>query len=62
MATRNRNGRNLVSSNPNGSKVAYARFQALKKAEAKGLKITDQITQACSLQAVQLVEKRYNLT
>jgi hypothetical protein len=63
MATRNRNGRNLVSSNPNGSKVAYARYLAIKKAELKGIKskVLDYITQAGSLQAVQLIETKYKL-
>jgi hypothetical protein len=61
MATRNRRGRNLVTSNPNGSKVAYARFLALKKAELKGLRISDWITQCCSISAIERVEKQYNL-
>lgn len=63
MATRNNNGRNLVSSNPNGSKVAYARYLAIEKAKKAGVyqKAVDYITQACSIQAVMLIEKRYNL-
>lgn len=61
MATRNRVGRNISS--PNGSKVAQARYYAIEKARKAGIysKIVDYITQAGSVQAVMLIEKRYNL-
>lgn len=64
MATRNRNGRNLVSSNPNGSKIAYAKYLTIKNAEEMGLKtkqVVDYITQSCSLQALEIVKKRFGL-
>jgi len=62
MATRNRSGRNIVSSNPNGSKVAYARYLAIEKSKLLGKynsKIVDCITSACSIQAVKSVEIRF---
>jgi hypothetical protein len=65
MATRNGSGRNIVSSNPNGSKVAYARYLAIEKAKSLGKynsKIVDCITSACSIQAIKLVEIRFGLS
>lgn len=62
MATRNRRGRNLVSSNPS-NKLAFAKYNAIKKAEAKGMKnqLLDYITQCGSVQAVILIENKYSL-
>ena len=65
MATRNRAGRNIVSSNPNGSKVAYARYLSIEKARSMGkynAKIVDCITSACSIQAIKSVEIRFGLS
>jgi hypothetical protein len=60
MATRNRRGRNLVTSQ---TVLGRAKIEAIKKAEKLGIKskILDFITQAGSVQQVELVEKRYNL-
>lgn len=60
MATRNRRGRNLVTTQ---TVLGRAKIEALKKAEKLGIKdsIKDYITQAGSVQQVALVEKRFNL-
>ena len=60
MATRNRRGRNLVTSQ---TVLGRAKIEAIKKAENMGIKakVLDYITQAGSVQQVTLVEKRFNL-
>lgn len=60
MATRNRRGRNLVTSQ---TMLGRAKIEAIKKAENLGIKmkVLDYITQAGSIQQVALVETRFNL-
>jgi len=60
MATRNRRGRNLITSQ---TALGRAKIAAIAKAEKLGIKakVLDYITQAGSVQQVALVEKRFNL-
>lgn len=61
MATRNRRGRNLVTSQ---TVLGRAKMSAIKKAEDMGIKskVLDYITQAGSIQMLSSVEKRFNLS
>lgn len=63
MASRNNRGRNLFSANPNGSKLAYARYEALRKAEAKGIRneVVFYLESAGSVQSVKSIEERFSL-
>lgn len=60
MATRNRRGRNIITTQ---TVLGRAKIEALRKAEIQYRKseLLDIITQAGSLQQIQSIEKRYNL-
>jgi hypothetical protein len=60
MATRNRRGRNLITSQ---TVLGRAKIAALQNAETAGIKnkVLDYITQAGSIQQVLSVLKRFNL-
>ena len=60
MATRNRRGRNLITSQ---TVLGRAKIAALKNAEIAGIKnkVLDYITQAGSVQQVLSVLKRFNI-
>jgi len=60
MATRNRRGRNLITSQ---TVLGRAKIVALQSAEIAGIKnkVLDYITQAGSVQQVLLILKRFNL-
>jgi hypothetical protein len=60
MATRNKRGRNLVTTQ---TVLGRAKIEAVKKAESLGIKmkVLDYITQAGSIQQVTLVETIFNL-
>jgi hypothetical protein len=60
MATRNKRGRNLITSQ---TVLGSAKIEALKNAENAGIKnkVLDYITQAGSVQQVLSISKRFNL-
>ena len=60
MATRNRRGRNLITSQ---TVLGRAKIAALQSAEIAGIKnkVLDYITQAGSIQQVLSILKRFNL-
>lgn len=61
--TRNRRGRNLVSSNPK-NKLAHARYLLLRDADLAGRKreLCDIITQCGSIAQIERIRKTYGLS
>lgn len=61
MATRTQRGRNLFSTNPNGSKLAYTRFLVLRAAQNAGINLRSKIEVCCSVNDLLTLADKYGL-